>query len=196
MRGKIFQAAALVLLALLPVCAAAAGQVDGMGAAKSFHKFPVFWAGEEVAGFPLEEISADSDGFTFFYGSCELTGTDHPSCAPPVQIQLFSTCERWATPDKAKNLIPFRGARASWYPGLPVEGHGTVERGPLEIFTGRETVVIFVEEAGLERRSEAKTVAFTVGRALRTVHQAEPGTLAPPANGSLGGRLPCQKPLK
>jgi hypothetical protein len=201
MRGRaILRTAAVVVLVSLLACASAAGRIDGMGAAKSFHKFPVYWAGEEVAGFPLEDISAGSNGFTFFYGSCELAGTDHPSCAPPIEIQLFSICERWATPDKVKSLIPFRGAQASWYPGLPVKGLGLVERGPLEIFTGRETVVIYIEEADLMHRSETQKVAFTVGRALRTVHQTEPGRLSPPAKGSLGGKLPCQnrpgKPLK
>ena len=166
--------------------------VPGLGAAKSFHRYPVYWAGEEVAGFPLEEISHGS-GFTFFYGDCELAGTDHPSCAPPIQVQVLDICGRWPDQSKKKRLIPFRGAKASWYPGLKVSGKGLVEQGPLEIFTGRTTVVIYVEESDLKARSETKKIAFEVGAQLRTVHQTSPKPLPPPIPDSLAGKLPCQK---
>jgi len=166
--------------------------VPGLGAAKSFHRFPVYWAGEKVAGFPLEEISG-GHSFTFFYGDCALSGTDNPSCAPTIQIQALDICGRWPDRSKKKRLIPFRGAKASWYPGLKVSGQGPIEQGPLEIFTGRTTVVIYVEEGDLKARSETKKIAFEVGAQLRTVHQTSPKPLPPPIPDSLAGKLPCQK---
>jgi hypothetical protein len=172
----------VVLLACFLFCASASGKGEGvnggLNAAKAFDKYTVYWAGSEVDGLPLEDISYSSKGFTFFYGSCELAGTDHPSCAPPVEVQLWSTCER--------------GAQAVWHPGLPVVGHGVVEQGPLEIFTGRTTVVVFVEEGDLKQRSEARKLGFAVGRELRTIDQTQPSRLPPPAKDSLSGKLPCQ----
>ena len=192
-RALVIASAAILIVSLL-ASGSAAGQVDGMGAAKSFKKFPVYWAGEEVAGFPLEDISSSSNGFTFFYGSCELAGTDHPSCAPPIEIQLFSTCDRWANSYTVEKLFPFRGAMAYMYRPKPGEGI-EIELSPFEIFTGRETVVVWVEPGGLKHPSEMRKVALAVGRALRTVHQSQPpAKLPPPAKGTLGGTLPCQKP--
>jgi virginiamycin B lyase len=162
---------------------------EAVSAAKAYRRYPVYWAGEEVAGLPLTDFagtggSIKKSGWTSFYGSCELSGTDHPSCALPLQIQVSSTCRRWASAlDRNKKLFGFRGAQAYWFPGLPLEGGGVAEVGPLEIFTGRVTVVVF---------AETKKLSFAAARALRTVRQAQPAPLPPPAPGSLSGKLPCQ----
>jgi hypothetical protein len=180
-----------VLAALLGCGVAWAGTTEAnLAAAKAFHGYPVYWAGEEVAGLPLEEFAGNPGsvrkaGWTSYYGTCELQGTDHPSCAPPLQIQVFSTCTRWAAAlDHQKSVFAFRGAQAHWFPGIKVKGlKGLQESGPLEIFTGRVTVVVF---------AETKQIAFAAGRALRTVRQARPTQLPPPVPGSLAGKLPCQ----
>jgi hypothetical protein len=192
-RRPIVIAFLLAAIAVVAACASASGDDNGLGEAKAFKKFPIYWAGLEVAGFPLEEISTGPGGATAFYGSCELSGTDHPSCAPPIEVQQVSTCDRWASElNDLRNLGTLRGARASWHKGIQDVDLGEVEAGPLEIFTGRETIVIFVEEGGLEKRAEARRVAFEVARKLRTVRQARPTPLPPPVPGSLEGKLACQ----
>jgi virginiamycin B lyase len=157
--------------------------------AQAYHGYPVYWAGEEVAGLALSGFegtagSIKKSGWTSYYGTCELSGTDHPSCSPPIQIQVTSTCRRWASAlDRNKELFGFRGAQAYWFPGLPLEGGGVAEIGPLEIFTGRVTAVIF---------ADTKKLSFAAARALMTVRQTSPAPLPPPAPGSLTGKLPCQ----
>jgi len=175
--------------------ASAIARIPGFDAARAFHRYPVYWAGEEVAGLPLEDIENYSAyeenapaGWDFSYGSCEPVGADHPSCAPPLEIQVDSTCKRWAAElvPKGAHFIDFRGAEAFWRGGLPVAGGGEAEAeaGPLEIFTGRTTVVVFAAE---------RKVAFTAARRLRTVRQARPSRLPAPVAGSLQGKLPCQQ---
>ena len=118
-------------------------------------------------------------GWNFYYGDC-----DPPSglfaeggCELPLQIQNYSTCRRWAGLLSNKSeIVDFRGAKAT--------GNGNGIEAPVEIFTGRTTVVIF---AG--KRSVAKSAA----RQLRNVRQARPSRLPPPVPGSLWGKLPCQR---
>jgi hypothetical protein len=194
----VFSTACVTLAVIAAFAGSAFAGVAGFGAAKSFHKFPVYWAGSKVAGIPLESINHGPRGFTFFYGSCELRGTDHPSCAPPMQIQVDSTCDRWADElNRPQDLVPLRGAKAHWHPGIPLEGGGEDEGGPLEIFTGRETITIFVEPYELKHGyglNDPEKVAFEAADALRTVHQSGPKPMAPPVPGSLEGKLACQKP--
>ncbi len=167
----------------------AEANAEALAAARAYHSYPVYWAGEEVAGLPLTGLEGNAgsikkSGWTSFYGNCELSGTDHPSCAPPLQIQVTSICRRWASAlDRNKKLFGFRGAKAYWFPGLPLEEGGVAEVGPLEIFTGRVTAVIF---------AESKKLSFAAARALMTVRQATPAPLPPPIPGSLTGKLPCQ----
>ena len=173
--------------------------VAGFGAAKSFHRYPVYWAGAEVLGIPLEDIEGHAgyekhapSGWSFNYGTCELPETDEPSCALPVEIQVDSTCTRWADElNRPENLVHFRGAIANWRPGAPSPGeHG------VEIFTGRVTIVVFTEPFALKQGyhlSDPEKVASEVMNRLRTVHQASPRPLAPPVAGSLTGKLPCQQ---
>jgi hypothetical protein len=182
----------LCVLGALVFCGGAAARVPGMGAAQAFHRYPVYWAGDEVLGMPLESIDdstarerSSNVGWDFGYGTCELQGTDHPSCSLPLDVQVSSTCHRWAARlDRTGHLFNFRGAKAYWQPGLPLEGGGVLETGPLEIFTGRVTVVFW---------ADTKKIAFAAARALRTVHQSHPFRLAPPAAGTLEGKLPCQQ---
>lgn len=187
-------AACLIVASVLVHAGGAAGDVHGLNAAKSFRRYPVYWAGIEAVGLPLESIDDYSafehnapSGWSFAYGSCEPVGSDHPSCSLPLDIQVSSACKRWAGELNEKgDLFQFRGAKAVWRPGLPVKGGGEVEAGPLEIFTERTTIVIY--------SGQSKARAFAVARLLRTVHQSHPQPLPPPATGALWGKLPCQQP--
>jgi|ERR1700733_15756010 len=64
---------------------------------------------------PRASTVVGSEGWSFLYGSCELSGSDHPSCAPPLQIQVDSTCKRWAGAlGHTGELFRLRGAKAHW----------------------------------------------------------------------------------
>lgn len=153
---------------------------------KRFDARPVYYAGEEVAGLPLEGVEDEEwqeveqlMGWNFYYGDC-----DPPSglfaeggCELPLQIQNYSTCRRWASllSDKSE-IFDFRGAKAT--------GTGNGIERPVEIFTGRTTVVIFAGK---------RSVARSAARQLRNVRQPRPSGLPPPVPGSLWGKLPCQR---
>jgi hypothetical protein len=113
--------------------------------------------------------------WTFIYGKC----TPPPSeggCAPPLEVQVWSACVRSVS--RNRHLYEFRGAKATG-------GGGRYEISPMEIFTGRTTVIVFSDE-----RSLTKTAA----RELREVHEAQVAPRLPsPARGSLKGELPCQR---
>lgn len=196
----VFSTVCLALAVIAVFAGNAFAGVAGFGAAKSFHRYPVYWAGAEVLGIPLEDIEGHAgyekhapSGWSFNYGTCELPETDEPSCALPVEIQVDSTCTRWADElNRPENLVHFRGAVANWRPGAPFPGeHG------VEIFTGRVTIVVFTEPFALKQGyhlSDPEKVASEVMNQLRTVHQSSPRPLAPPVPGSLAGKLACQKP--
>jgi hypothetical protein len=169
---------------------------------KKFDAYRVYYAGEEVAGLPLEAVTGQvqrgykrSTVWNFGYGDC-----DPPSgffaeggCSLPLQIQNWSTCYRWAgmftRSQNAYGLFDPRRAKAARNRPRPFDFRGAkAARGAggsaLEIFTGRTTVVIWAH-----RRKVAKSAA----RQLLNVRQAQPSApLPPPAPGSLQGKLPCQ----
>jgi hypothetical protein len=151
---------------------------------KKFTAHPVYYAGSEVAEFPLEEIIGfplqSGSCCNFIYGDCEPPHTwDGGGCGPPLQIQVWSTCDRWARQfHRRHELYDFRGAKATG-------GKGGVENGsPIEVFTGRTTVVI---------GSRDPRVLKTAAQQLREVRATRPQTLPPPAPGSLWGKLSCQR---
>lgn len=163
-----------------------------MGDAKSFDAYPIYYSGEEVAGLPLERVSGPRSnlkkadrmgeravGWSFTYGDCTPPSGSDGGCAPPLQIQNWSTCFRsFGSIDRPRNrqLYDFRGAKATG---------GGGGGSPMEIFTGRTTVVIFANE---------RSVAEAAARQLRNVHQDRPPSrLPPPVAGSLGEKLPCQR---
>ena len=79
---------------------------------------------------------------------------------------------------RKRHLYEFRGAKATG-------GGGRYEVSPMEIFTGRTTIVVFGNE---------KPMIKTAARELREVHRAESASrLPPPARGSLKEKLPCQR---
>lgn len=171
--------------ALVASGCAAAVAAPSLSEVEEFDAFPVYFAGEEVAGLPLESIGGEewreprAQTWTFIYGDCDLPPGEG-GCSTPLQIQSQSTCKRWAAAlGENRKTYPFNGARAS---GATDDRY---ELSPMEIFTGRATVVIFGYE---------KAVVKAAARALRKVGASEPQRRLPaPVPGSLGGKLPCQK---
>jgi hypothetical protein len=152
---------------------------------EKFDAYPLYYAGDEIAGNELDDISGEDDwqrnpdqqsvGFTFFYGTCDPTSDglfDEGGCAPPVQIQVSSICDRHpALYRERPEVFDLRGAKAS------------ANGGGLEIFTGRTTVVIF---------GEGELMRPTIRQLRRVGQDAPPSRLPPPVPGGIGGRLPCQ----
>lgn len=137
--------------------------------------YPIYYAGDEVAGHPLEEVFGEEGGGVFIYGDCEPEPTgDGETCNPPLQIHNYDICDRPPPSFNKGPLYDFRGAKA--------RGGGMSNEDPMEIFTGRTTVKIGAEDE----------LTKAAAAALRTVRQAwPPSRLPPPAPGSLQGKLPC-----
>ena len=163
--------------------------------ARAFTAFPVYYAGEKVAGLSLTSVNrepvtappgtpvapklqqaGDVSSFDFSYGTCLV-----PACSLPLSIQIWPACARYpalystnplgAGPVPRKTSI--RGVPAAYFEG----GYR------LEIQTGASTIVIF----GARSRMRAAVAAL---EGLNTA--VDPGQkLPPPAPGALDGSLPC-----
>jgi hypothetical protein len=174
----------LALTCALLLCSPAAA-APGFSEVEAFHAYPLYYTGMEMDGLRLEAISKHeqvpdprSTFWTFSYGTCEPPGAG--SCDALLQVQSWSTCFRWAAGlHRKRELFNLRGTKAAG-------GSGRPERQPLEIFTGRTTVVLF---------SQTRSLAIAAARQLRTLSATEPPPLLPPpAPESLWGKLPCQHP--
>jgi hypothetical protein len=181
---RIARVACLSLLFGFILCVCAAAAAPSLSEVEGFDAYRVYYAGEETAGLPLEDISevrSDKDErsirWTFFYGDC-TPPEGEGGCAPPLEIQNWSTCHRWFSAHfRKRGLYDFRGAKATG-------GGGRYEVSPMEIFTGRTTVVIF---------GDGKSVIKSAARQLRNIRQTGEQSLLPrPVPGSLRGNLPCQ----
>lgn len=175
-----------MLISCLSLAALALGgcgdEAPSLREAREFDAYDVYYAGSEVAGFPLEEVLGEDrqsherrSAWVFIYGKC-VDPPDEGGCPPPVQIHNYSTCSRWpAASNQGRTLYDFRGAKAR---ASREFGYSEVE-----IFTGSTAVKIAGE----------RKVVKAAARTLRPV--AEGGTtsrLPPPVPGSLAGKLPCQ----
>ena len=181
---RIVRVACLGLLCGFIACSWAAAAAPDLSDVERFDAYRVYYSGEEVAGLPLEEVlggdpqKGRSIGWTFFYGACTPPPVEG-GCGPPLEIQNVSTCRRWFSAFfRKRRLYDFHGAKATG-------GGGRYEVSPMEIFTGRTTVVIW---------GDGKSVIKSAARQLRNVRLREPQLLLPPpVPGSLGGKLPCQR---
>jgi len=160
-------------------------QKPNLREAQKFDAYPIYYAGDEVAGLPFE---GDGGGdwpasqawrrWTFFYGDCEPHPRGGPfegtSCSPPLEIQNWSACDRGAGGLHRKlHLFDFHGAKAT----------GGTGGSRLEIFTGRTTVVIF---------ARGQNIARAAARRLRDVRPSHRSSrLPPPDPGALGGNCPA-----
>lgn len=63
--------------------------------AATFDRFPLYWLGESFEGHELaaiEGVGESGPGVVLIYGECTPDGGLEPSCAPPVQVQIFPLC--------------------------------------------------------------------------------------------------------
>lgn len=181
----------MAFLAALPAGCGANDDLT-LADAQAFDAYRLYYSGPEVAGLPLEAIvqgwstnrHARQQGrrrinWTFMYGDCTPPPTEG-GCAPPLEVQIWSACVRsfGSIKFRKRHLYGFQGAKATG-------GGGRYEISPMEIFTGRTTIVIFGNE---------KLLIKTAARQLREVHQVQAAPRLPhPARGSLMEKLPCQR---
>ena len=100
-------------------------------AAQAAAAFPIFWAGESVAGLPLTGVSRDGGQVNVQYGSCTPAGGEG-GCALPVTIQTTSICARNPL------ILDLRPRASSRVRGVPARDYG--DDLSLEIDTSNVTV--------------------------------------------------------
>jgi hypothetical protein len=149
----------LLVAAAIGIAFLAGGREDERSSVEQLRgedAFALFYAGDAVAGYPLDAVRRDEDGaggaVTFFYGTCEQPhdGTES-GCVPPVQVQVLPACPRLPYSDSAFSSAPrstaVRGVRAASYEG-----------GAFVIPTADSTVVILAKDP------------LAVARALRGIN--------------------------
>jgi hypothetical protein len=150
--------------------------------AKRFEEFPLYWVGESFEDLELQAIQLGPAEFvTLIYGECTPKGENHPTCVPPLQIQIMPLCLHlgFATSAPRWKERQIRGA--------PV---GVVDSAPV-LFTAATQVKVYRGErsdAGLPMRAL---------RALRSLNDVEPvigpdDTIPAPDVAVLTGAKPCQ----
>lgn len=154
---------------------------DTESAAK-FERFPVYWLGEEFEGLELSHVTAEdwSAAAVLIYGTCEPHGTFEPTCALPLQVQIFPLCfhlDAVAVPPKERRRM-IRGAPLGTQDGAPVL---LTRRTQIKVYRGEGT------DPGIARR------AFRALRSLNTVSPVISASdpIPPPAPGVLDGTQPC-----
>lgn len=154
--------------------------------ARTFQRYPLYFAGEFAAGYPLvgiHRVQAERDpqtGFrqdsvTFLYGVCQANIGD--GCMPPLQVQVWNACERYPgmygiAPDES---LVVRGVPAAFYEG----------RTRLELYSGSATIVVF----GSDREQLLEVADRLRGLNLQV---AEGVSFPPPLPGAREGTLECQ----
>jgi hypothetical protein len=171
--------ASVTVLALCGCGGVAADEGPSLTDAKRFRSFPVYYAGEEVAGEPLEEVlgpdapeDTRANVWVFVYGTCDDFPEGEGGCYPPMQIHNYSVCVRHPDFAYARRTFKIRGVKVA-----------EDAEGRMEFSTGTTTITIGARE---------RAVAIATIRSLRSVHQTRPGRLPPPIPGSIEGKLPCQ----
>jgi hypothetical protein len=175
---------AIVMSALLAGCTLPfADSRPDSSAAREFAAFPLYWVGERFEEWELTHIELPGPaGFaTFVYGDCTPRGEDHPSCVPPLQIQVSPLCLNLDAVARARIWRERRVRNA------PV---GTIDSAPV-LFTSGAQVKVYRGEGsdpGLPMRAL---------QALRSVNRVEPvigpdGPIPAPPSGVLEGARPCR----
>ena len=149
--------------------------------AKAFKDFPVYYAGDSVAGLSLSAVVRRSDTanyVSFVYGDC--VADDETGCFPPLEVQVWPACMRnFALYQKSPHApigqeTSIRGVR-----GL------TFDDGQrLEVQTRTATIVIF---------GDTKEIVARAGRAIRgvNVQDAAGAAFVPPVANAVEGTLSC-----
>lgn len=176
--------------------------------------FAAYHVGPVFEGLPLTDIlrqcesPADLDSaeralgatpvnfIDFIYGDCApASDPDDSSCDLPLQIQSWPACMRSRASYSSEPGVRYpreettvRGVPAAWFD----------DRGRLEIYTDRTTVVIFGTDVAQMLRAADGMLLFPLNQPPGSVPTLPPtgsltpgGPLAPPADGPLEGLLPC-----
>lgn len=159
---------------------------SSLAEARAFTEYPLYNAGDEVAGLPLSYVlkqpagKTDSVTVSFMYGDC-VAAEDDAGCAPPIEIQNWPACVR--NPSLYKGQGGFGPTpRETTVRGAPAAFFEDGQR--IDVQTGTTTVVVF-------GRSESEVAA--VAGALRGVNNgvSETDPLPAPAPGAIEGALAC-----
>lgn len=150
--------------------------------AAEFDRFPVYWLGDEFEGRSLTSVTAEdwSTAAVLIYGTCEPSGGFEPSCAPPVQVQVFPLCfhlDAVALPSQGRRRM-IRGAPVGTQDGAPVL---LTRRTQIKVYRGEGT------DPG---------IALRALEALRSLNTVSPvvsvgDPIPPPPAGVLDGERPC-----
>jgi hypothetical protein len=153
-----------------------------VNSAAKFERFPVYWLGDEFEGRELSMVQAQdwSVAVMLIYGTCEPSGGFEPTCAQPLEIQIFPLCyhlDAVALPPKERRRT-IRGAPVGAQDGAPVL---LTRRAQIKIYRGEGT------DPGIALR------AFRALRSLNTVRPviSETDPIAPPLPGVLDRNRPC-----
>ena len=145
------------LIALVLVAAGCSGGRGDVEAARTFDAYPLYWLGERFEKWELSRVEFRPSGFsTFIYGDCTPRGGDHPTCSPPLQLQIQPLCTHLAAVARAP-VWKRRHAR-----GAPV---GTIDSAPVLFSRGAQVYRGEGSDAGLPMRAL---------RALRSINSVEP----------------------
>lgn len=162
-----------------------------MADAQAFTRYPLYNAGQSVAGLPSsgvnQSVGPSQDGeltgtdyVDFFYGVCAPTSSD-PGCSAPVDVQVWNVCARWRdlvslTPDQS---VTVRGVPARFFEGFT----------RLELYTPDATIVIFGGNAA-QLLSVANAISGVNALGIQTM--TANGNLPPAGAAALAGTLSCQ----
>lgn len=178
------RAAALALTAaLVAVAGCSLDRGPDLEEARSFQRLPIYWLGDAFEGYDLERIEGLEDwaaAVVLIYGDCDPGFGLQPSCAPPVQIQIFPLCYHLdaVAVGHGKRLRTVRGAPLGTQDGAPVL---LTRRAQVKVYRGQGT------DPRVARRALA---------ALRSLNTVEPvvgvdDPIPPPLPGVLEGERPC-----
>jgi hypothetical protein len=131
-------------------------------AAQAAAAFPLYWAGEAVAGLPLTSVVRTGGQITVQYGSCVPSG-DEPSCALPIQIQTTSICARNPL------ILDLRPRSSSRVRGVPARDYGD----DLSLEIGTSDVTLFAQ-------SKYRQPVLAALRSARDAAPAPGAELPPP----------------
>lgn len=134
----------LLGLALAPALLAGCGGPDEkppgsaeIRAAQSAASFPLYWAGQSVAGLRLSDIARSDGRTTFIYGTCKASSD--AGCATPAEIQTTSICERHALVFDSAPPAQRRRVRG-------VIARSDEREATVEIATGTSAVTVFARD--------------------------------------------------
>jgi hypothetical protein len=140
--------------------------------ARRFRGFPVYFAGQAAAGYPLVAIMridrsspAPHTEFTFIYGTCRPR---YQACSPPLTIISWPACYRYETRysiDREERMR-VRGVPARLFRGFP----------RLELYPRATTIVI----QGSVRRTALLSIAGSIRSVNRRIPARAPLPPRPP----------------